>query len=443
MYTKFYDDTIVTRFIKYLLATTYVPLVRVWKPEDFAIKGFHYLYDGRIVKALNTGNLESIKDFDVMKLYIPNKSYFGINSTYVSNSNSYDSVTHRWLGNYLRFLRDYYNLNLMPFYNCFCSEFLNNIDFGKVTIDNSPYTGIISGVKNTNYKIAIVPVKFGTVYNLAVECDSPIEYMYGFYGPKGLIEDPTNTLIAYIKQNYYTKLPSSNFVSPIKVPAIEWEYMQEYTTQIAQYEKYLRLFIRIPTNVNTSITVIEGDISRYNTLHGISNEKAIEEFTSRTGMSTNMLNTCNTKDTNGISVPAVTMYFDKISDTDNRVDYTNRPANECLSPLGLLQWSDGYTYAFSNRLVEYLLLNVIDSQESISKNIERVQDRITSYQMSNKNLFPKYRGAFSSGVWDENIQKYIYSLRKSITKSPRGNPSVDYNGYVDKDTETILNRGNK
>ena len=135
--------------------------------------------------------------------------------------------------------------------------------------------------------------------------------------------------------------------------------------------------------------------------------------------------------------------FDKISDTDNRVDYTNRPVSECLSPLGLLQWSDGYTYAFSNRLVEYLLLNVIDSQESINKNIERVQDRITSYKMGNRNLFPKYRGAFTPGVWDENIQKYIYSLRKSIEKSPRGNSSVDYNGYVDRDTETILDRGNK
>ena len=443
MYTKFYDDTIVTRFIKYLLATTYVPLVRVWKPKDFAIQGFHYLYDGRVVKALKTGNLKSIKDFDVMKLYIPDKSYFGINSTYVSNSNSYDSVTHRWLGNYLRFLRDYYNLNLMPFYNCFCGEFLNNIDFGKVTIDNSTYMGIVSGVKNTNYKIAIIPVKFGTVYNLAVECDSPIEYMYGFYGPKGLIEDPTNTLINDIKKSYYTKLPGSKFVSPVKIPAIEWTYVKDYTAQVAQYEKYLRLFVKIPANVNTSVTVIEGDISRYNTLCGISNECAVEGFTSKTGMSTNMLNTCNTKDTNGISVPAVTMYFDKISDTDNRVNYTNRPASECLSPLGLLQWSDGYTYAFSNRLVEYLLLNVIDSQESINKNIERVQDRITSYKMSNRNLFPKYRGSFSPGVWDEDIQKYIYSLRKSIEKSPRGNPSVDYNGYVDRDTETILDRGNK
>lgn len=441
MYTKFYDDTIVTRFIKYLLATTYVPLVRVWKPKDFAIKGFHYLYDGRIVKALNTGNLESIKDFDVMKLYIPSKSYFGINSTYVSNSNSYDSVTHRWLGNYLRFLRDYYNLNLMPFYNCFCGEFLNNIDFAKVTIDNSTYMGIVSGVKNTNYKIAIIPVKFGTTYNLAVECDSPVEYMYGFYGPKGLIEDPTNILITGIGMSYYTKLPSISFTAPVKVPAIEWTLMSDYTTQIAQYEKYLRLFVRIPANVNTSVTVIEGDISRYNTLCGISSECAIKRFTPKTGMSTNMLNTCNTKDTNGISVPAVTMYFDKISDTDNRVDYTNRPESECLSPLGLLQWSDGYTYAFSNRLIEYLLLNVIDSQESINKNIERVQDRITSYKMSNRNLFPKYRGAFTPGVWDENIQKYIYSLRKSVEKSPRGNPSVDYNGYVDKDTETILTRG--
>ena len=451
MYTRFYDDTIVTRFIKYLLANTYTPLVRVWNPGGFALSGSMYIHQGKIMQAKKTGFLDSITDFDVKQLFIPTRCYYGINSTYSSNTNGYDPVTHRWLGNYLRFIRDYYGVNLMPFYNCFCGEFVSNVDIKQVTSDSgTTYHNIVSSTDSRS-KIFVVPVRFGQTYNLAIDCDTGVEFMYGFYGPKGLIVSATDTLRVELRQTHYTKLPSCQFTNPCVVPPIEWSSMPSATQNVAQFEKYLRLFVKIPQSSESSIAVIEGNIQRYNTLCGISDKEAKERFSTSSAVYSNILNTCNSKTVEGYQVPQAELYFkqrqyDPVTKTrgeDATQTFSSRPIEECLGPLGLLQWSDGNTYAFSNRLVEYLLWNVVDSIEPINKNVERVQGRITSLEMSNANLFPRYRGAFTSGVWDENMQKYIYALRKSIQVSPKGVPSVDYNGFVDKDTETILNRGRK
>jgi hypothetical protein len=165
MYTKFYDNTIVTKFVKELVARTNVPFISTWKPGDFAIRGMFYITSDSIWKCLHTGWPKSVNDFcdlthetrvaerdgngniiitsnnidksktmsvrffERVSPYVFGQEYFNITGNYKSDLLGYDATTHFYLGQYLRMMRDIYDLDLMPFYNCYSGENLVDIDF--------------------------------------------------------------------------------------------------------------------------------------------------------------------------------------------------------------------------------------------------------------------------------------------------------------------------
>ncbi len=90
--------------------------------------------------------------YTVLSQYRFGRSYPKLTYTHKPNNVFYDSETHRHLGKYLRCLRDMYDVNYMPFYNCYTAQNLPNI--------SSHYTW--------KY-IYIVPVKFNTMYTMSWE----------------------------------------------------------------------------------------------------------------------------------------------------------------------------------------------------------------------------------------------------------------------------------
>lgn len=121
---------------------------------------------------------------------------------------------------------------------------------------------------------------------------------------------------------------------------------------------------------------------------------------------------------------------------------------QLLSNLSLLQMSNGKQYAFSNRLVEYLVWNVICSTDDIDKNIERVQDYISnnkivqynggSYRMSEAPQLYPYTDTYTKGVWKDMMRKYLFDIGYFSKVLPI---RLDLNGYVDKDIEQLVTRG--
>ena len=132
MYQEFNKITTISNLIKNLLISTYLPLIRTVRDFDYIIADRLYVYKCDIIKCTRSGYIVTGYQHSNFKgdragYRVISEYYFGerndkLCTNYISNSEGYDAVTHERLGKYLRSLRDMYELNLMPLYNCFSNE---------------------------------------------------------------------------------------------------------------------------------------------------------------------------------------------------------------------------------------------------------------------------------------------------------------------------------
>lgn len=407
MFQKFFTDTLMGRVVKNILSTEYIPLLDFVSNNDIIIQDCLYLYQHFIIKCVETGRLlidedieilypsddlypsvvlypelgEAIAKFKVVGIYndIENRRY---SYKYISSSNYYDSDTHKHLGQYLRYLNCVKGLNLMPYYNCFNYTILDKLQLVKSDniLSNAPTYEL---TPNKDYKIYSVPIKFGKKYTIAIDCNLGVICRAVIYGESGMVKCPES------KYEYYSDWPdmsssyryfnSTSFSNP-------FVYQVDTTEPLLyQRQKSLYLLIQIPKNNNSSLVVLEGDYSK---LDHISADK----------------------------------------------ETTVRKYNQ-FKHLSLLQFNTHESFAFSDRLIEYLLLNVVNHSEEITGNIEAVQNAIMK-------LNPKYKvdlanGKYAKGIWDNQIKQEIHKL---IDKYADTTYLVDMDGYINKDVETLLHR---
>ena len=103
----------------------------------------------------------------------------------------YNYQTHEYLGDYLRFLRDFEGINLMSMYNCFSNRLCNNI---KVVDPEDRELPVINAY-DSNYKIYMLPVKLFEKYTIAIDCYQGIELFCGLYNEKLDTSDKAKNLI--------------------------------------------------------------------------------------------------------------------------------------------------------------------------------------------------------------------------------------------------------
>lgn len=416
----YYQNTIESKFIKELLRSTYLPLIPIYKLGNSIIKGLTYISDNYIVEAIQnydaTSNLQgpqSLLDSNYFKIkepYILGKFYPSLTSNFISNNSTYDSNTHKYLGNYLRLIRDLYNIDLFPFYNCWSGDYSDNLRFK--LIDNQEYL-IDNNETDDGYKMFLVPIRFNQTYTIYLNSNVTIKLGSAYYKNKQLINKDNLSKVSPFE---YKSFNYVSFSSPIKYRINKNDFSED-KANINVLNDYLTLFILLPNN--SKIVVLEGD---YNNSTYVKTEK-------RTKIIDNESILYNTQDIKLVK---------NVANFKNINQWTSNDwSHYFIVRSSLLTDISNNNYAFCSRLIEYLLNNVITSQDKISENILRVQEYCSSLKNLQQNG-SRYTLPYTKGIWDNQLRKYIYDL---VTNNPKYPIITDINGFVDKDSEKIILRG--
>ena len=351
---KFLTDTLTGRYIKALLYNTYLPSYRTVKENDFIVSGTRYAYKEFIIEATSSGYIDpydqtigNIASYRIIDLYTLGDKNIKFTYNYVSKTNYYDSETHIQLGNYLRALRDLQNVDLMPFYNCYCDKY--DSDFIVSSSGVQLYTR-----KNIKYEVIEIPIRYNQVYTIAIDSPSEVTLCPVLFSHEDLVVVDSVDISKFLwdKPGNIVKYSSLQFNNPVTYTL----HNEDLTLQ--KYEKNLYLFIQVPYGLNSSIVVLEGDYT-----HPARKVIGIE------------------------SVQAM---------SDSEIN------NYFLSSLSLLKLNDKIRYAFSDRLVEYLYNNPIDINEDINGNILRIQNDIQAQK-----YFDVYKDIWQNELRSLVYNKYL------------------------------------
>lgn len=471
---EFGNNHIFTGYLKQLLASFNLPTCKVYTKEFAKYAAAHGQEDPRIVESFDSissnrlatriGYLKGNElynffyDHNTEKttwrkqtniFYTRDKKIPGLTRTLKSPGTSYDYTTHEYLGDLLRFIRDYYNVNLMPLYNCFSNRTCNNIYLVKTKVKEDA-----SGNKETielarfdsgdpKYKIYAIPVKLFEKYTIAMDCDQGIELFCGIYGRTLDTSEKAQNLF----DKTYLKISKTSFKQPFlydKLLVGNW--MRESTADLESSkimsrcdilgrEQDLKLFIKIPISCISSITILEGDYRFYN------------DFKYTPGVLPTTSNAAVRREIWDYQSNRTIINFDKKLDLNDQ-DYP------LISRLQLLAINTGRPYPFSDRLIEYLTGSATSPIDGIHDNIHRAQKIMNQ----NDHYFKII------GRWEDKMQKIAYNyminegpFEVSTETDTKGNtkhtisdkktgrhPKLGYNskstmydilGFIDRDVE--------
>ena len=467
---KFNNDNIFTGYLKQLLASFNLPSYRVYSRSNYRYKEKYGVESPEIIKSIidvdkkditwprHLRHIPYIKDNEIQEYVYATKesgnstvdaSYWKTISTYYYNkkrlnytknlkikNNIYDSYTHEYLGEYLRFLRDYEDIDLMPLYNCFTNNLCSNL-YIEQTFGKNDENKIIFNSSDRKYKIFVLPVKLFKNYTIAIDCANNVEICCGIYG-KYLNTENSDEFSSIIIDTY-SKIGCTKFNQPFLYTKLN--NLNEYLTtenliELAANESSLKMFIKVPENTKSSIVVLEGNYIGWNDKLVKNTNKALEITKNRSVTNLEDFDEIFHRASGGI-----------ISNEKFIRTRTFTPITE----LQLLKANTGESYPFADRLIEYLSMNAITGIDDVSDNISRTQEVVaknTNYLISDT-----LENGKQSGIWDERIRPVVYNKlqnlkseedAKQLIKNDRNilNANHDLLGYIDKDIEKIYSYTN-
>ena len=414
MVQEFYIDNLISRFIKCLLWDTYIPSVGIWREGKNLIKGLTYItQDKNIVVAkkdyrvnIDRAPKNSLDNeyFTIVSNYVEGDFYRGITSNFESNSSLYDPDTHYALGQYLRYIRDMHDLDLMPFYNCYSGISADKIRInkGELITDNNINDGLIS---------YIVPIKFNQDYTLYYDSEVPFYIMPIYYDGINVTRVKDSKGVYFPAERINRCSNKSPYL--VKSKNFDGDSLIYINANQRIQSDYFALLVQVPKNSFSNLLVLEGNYTDVKT--NLNNNKS--------GVSINRLPEIliGSQDTIKLSDVQLNNIFKPYPSLTENISDTN--------------------YAFSDRLIEYLLYSPIIKNDRIRYDIKRVQENVSSKEAAQAfgldNVFDE---TYIPDIWNTNLRYYIYNL---ITQKIDVPLYKDLNGYVDKDTEFIIDKGKK
>ena len=423
---KFNNTHIFTGYLKQLLSSFNLPTCKIYTREyaEYAVKN-NGKEDPKVIKSFDSivDSNDKTKNRSALRInYLKNNELYCYTSSYedkelsekafwkrssavfyesdkhipgltrVLNSPGvvYDTKTHEYLGEYLRFLRDFHSVDLMSLYNCFNNRICNNIyyKFRPYASQGLSSTEVVFDSQDKNYRIYAFPVKLFSSYTIAIDCNLGVEMFCGFYNTKLDGSDKSCDLIAktYEKHNktifkqpfLYNKL-SVQCWGDQQIDLLNESVINRY--DIASREQDLKLFIKIPASCRSSITILEGDFRSFNDFKYVPTTR---ELTASDGTTLN-------KTVWEYNQNHAILNFSKENDI-------NKTSFKPIGKLQLLAFNTEESYPFADRLVEYLSNSAITPIDEIADNIKRVQEVMSQ----NQHYFK------IGGLWEDKMQKIIY-----------------------------------
>ena len=394
-FQQFYSDTLSSRFIKSLLAQTSLPVFDCVIDGDHLVKGCYYVYKQFIIKCEVSGVLAVSPTEKLVPSNTLYPSVFLMPATgfipamfkvikyatdvdpqthgvYRSTTTYYDPETHYHLGRYLRYLYTTTGLNLFPYYNSYNYTQFSDI---QLTVDTKHSVGVARAYSTSNTIVA-VPILFGHTYTVAVDCPSQVLMRACIHDNSGYVEESNlPTSLAQTLSTSGQVHARTQFQSPVTFR------IESSDVAAVMLQRNLYLVIQLPLNSESAVVVQEN-------------------YKQSTGVQ------C---DSDGVRILPE------------------------LSNSSLLRINTHKTFAFSNRLIEYLLDLVITQYDLYSKNIASVQEYLA-------NLYPEYEAALvaqkrTKGFWDEDIKRLIQDV---VECSSTSDTLYDQDGNANRDLLALL-----
>ena len=405
---KFNDNNIYVGYIKELLHSFNLPCCQIDAPGNKYYVNEYFINSTKnaIHKVVSVNSDNTLKESSKVCDYKIGDKVLNITKNLEIKNNYYDTYTHEYLGNFLRFIRDFLGVDMMSMYNCFTNA--SPVLLNK-TISDEVFT-----TQDKDYNIYMIPVKPNTEYTIALEYSSILSMFCGFYGYnkyQELYEGIMSSQDTDIAEDSFKRIKSSTFNRPFiyktpEVKPISTSQQGVIVVDPMKQVKNLKLFIKVPATFSKNIVVLEGNFVNSTNL-------VLEGFEQRLAKK---LIYKPTKDVDGV---------EKYVFKENPIvagfdDYTTK--NQLLSIC------TDTKYLLADRLVEYLSMNAILPYDYVIDNIRRLQV-ILAGDVDRNFKFTTY------GIWEDDLRRQLNLL---LEESDEINKHFDLLSYGDKDVEMLL-----